>query len=117
MLASMKAKPENMLLAAQKGLHQRHGSGRLSDEKRAFRSAARTKFPASWWRTASRTTPSCEQLPLETYKTYSDVFEDDLYTEISLKACVARRISAGGTGPASVQAQLDSVAAFLAAHQ
>ena len=58
-----------------------------------------------------------EQLPLETYKTYSDVFEDDLYTEISLKTCVARRISAGGTGPASVQAQLDSVAAFLAAHQ
>lgn len=45
------------------------------------------------------------------------VFEDDLYTEISLKTCVARRISAGGTGPASVQAQLDSVAAFLAAHQ
>ena len=36
-----------------------------------------------------------EQLPLETYKTYSDVFEDDLYTEISLKTCVARRRSQG----------------------
>ena len=58
-----------------------------------------------------------EKLPLETYKTYSDVFTDDLYEEISLRTCVARRISAGGTGPASVQAQLDSVAAFLAAHQ
>ena len=57
-----------------------------------------------------------EQLPMETYKAYSEVFADDLYEEISLKTCVARRISSGGTGPASVQAQLDSVAAFLAAH-
>ena len=57
-----------------------------------------------------------EQLPMETYKAYSEVFADDLYEEISLRTCVARRISAGGTGPASVQAQLDSVAAFLAAH-
>ena len=53
---------------------------------------------------------------METYKAYSEVLADDLDEEISLKTCVARRISSGGTGPASVQAQLDSVAAFLAAH-
>ena len=59
-----------------------------------------------------------EKLPLETYKTYSDVFTDDLYEEISLRACAWRgAFPPEAPAPASVQAQLDSVAAFLAAHQ
>ena len=57
-----------------------------------------------------------EHLPLDVYQSYSDVFADDLYEEISLKTCVSRRISAGGTGPVSVQAQLELVEDFLATH-
>ncbi len=116
MLASMKAKPENMLLAAQKGfINATDLADYLTKKGVPFRSAYKISGQLVAYCIAHDTV--LEQLPLETYKTYSDVFEDDLYTEISLKTCVARRISAGGTGPASVQAQLDSVAAFLAAHQ
>ena len=116
MLASMKAKPENMLLAAQKGfINATDLADYLTKKGVPFRSAYKISGQLVAYCIAHDTV--LEQLPLETYKTYSDVFEDDLYIEISLKTCVARRISAGGTGPASVQAQLDSVAAFLAAHQ
>lgn len=116
MLATMKAKPENMLLAAQKGfINATDLADYLTKKGIPFRSAYKISGQLVAYCIAHDTV--LEQLPLETYKTYSDVFEDDLYTEISLKTCVARRISAGGTGPASVQAQLDSVAAFLAAHQ
>lgn len=116
MLATMKAKPENMLLAAQKGfINATDLADYLTKKGVPFRSAYKISGQLVAYCIAHDTV--LEQLPLETYKTYSDVFEDDLYTEISLKTCVARRISAGGTGPASVQAQLDSVAAFLAAHQ
>ena len=115
-LATMKAKPENMLLAAQKGfINATDLADYLTKKGVPFRSAYKISGQLVAYCIAHDTV--LEQLPLETYKTYSDVFEDDLYTEISLKTCVARRISAGGTGPASVQAQLDSVAAFLAAHQ
>ncbi|MGN1094913.1 MAG: argininosuccinate lyase [Eubacteriales bacterium] len=48
-----------------------------------------------------------ETLSLEEYKEFSDVFEEDLYEAIDLSACVEKRISLGGTSPASVQMQVD----------
>ena len=47
-----------------------------------------------------------ETLPLETYRTYSELFDEDLYGEISLETCVAKRISEGGTSVESVKAQI-----------
>ena len=116
MLSSLRAKPEAMLLAAQKGfINATDLADYLTKKGVPFRSAYKISGQLVAYCIAHDTV--LEKLPLETYKTYSDVFTDDLYEEISLRTCVARRISAGGTGPASVQAQLDSVAAFLAAHQ
>ena len=43
----------------------------------------------------------------------SELFSDDLYEEISLKTCVAKRISAGATGYASVETQLEALASYL----
>ena len=115
MLSSLRAKPEVMLLAAQKGfINATDLADYLTKKGVPFRSAYKISGQLVAYCIAHDTV--LEKLPLETYKTYSDVFTDDLYEEISLKTCVARRISSGGTGPASVQAQLDSVAAFLAAH-
>ncbi len=48
-----------------------------------------------------------ETLPLEEYKKLSEVFESDLYEAIDLSACVEKRISLGGTSPASVSMQVD----------
>jgi len=50
-----------------------------------------------------------ETLPLETYRTFSDLFDEDLYAEISLETCVAKRISEGGTSVESVKAQIEYV--------
>ena len=50
-----------------------------------------------------------DEMPLEDYKAYSDVFAEDLYDEISLETCVAKRISAGSTGYDSVNYQISYV--------
>ena len=48
-----------------------------------------------------------EDLTLEEFRAYSPVFESDLYDDISLEKCVARRTSAGGASPAGLEAQLE----------
>ena len=50
-----------------------------------------------------------ERLPLEEYRQFSDLFEEDLYEAIDLRHAVNTRISKGGTGIASVEAQIDWV--------
>ena len=47
-----------------------------------------------------------ETLPLESYRQFSDLFENDLYQDIDLNTCVEKRISQGGTSQASVDAQI-----------
>ena len=43
--------------------------------------------------------------PLSEYQKHSELFEEDLYNEISLETCVEKRNSLGGASPASVRAQ------------
>lgn len=50
-----------------------------------------------------------EELPLEKYKEYSELFDKDLYAEIDLVTCVEKRISEGGTSVASVEVQIKYV--------
>jgi argininosuccinate lyase len=47
-----------------------------------------------------------DSLSLEEYRAHSDIFEEDLYNEISLETCVEKRISAGGTSVSSVEGQI-----------
>ena len=54
-----------------------------------------------------------EDLPLEEYQKFSDLFESDLYQEIDLLNCVQKRISKGGTCVASVEQQLQYVKSRL----
>lgn len=54
-----------------------------------------------------------ETLTLEEFQTYSPVFEADVFDAISLDTCVAGRVSQGGPGLASVEAQLAALDAFL----
>ncbi len=50
-----------------------------------------------------------ETLPLERYRQYSDLFEEDLFTEIGLETCMQRRTSLGGTAPESVLSQANEL--------
>ena len=56
-----------------------------------------------------------DTLPLEEYQTFSDLFEEDLYEAVKLSTCVSKRISSGGTGRASVLAQIEDLKGFLKA--
>lgn len=55
-----------------------------------------------------------ETLGLDEYKSFSPLFEEDVYGEISLETCVAKRISQGGTSVASVEEQIRAVRKALA---
>ena len=50
-----------------------------------------------------------DDYPLTEYQKHSELFLDDLYTEISLETCVEKRNSAGGASPKSVRAQIQSI--------
>ena len=54
-----------------------------------------------------------DEMPLDDYKQKSDLFESDLYEEISLETCVGKRISKGSTGYASVEEQIAYVGGKL----
>ena len=44
--------------------------------------------------------------PISEYKKYSELFDEDLYKEISLETCVEKRNSVGGASPKSVREQI-----------
>ena len=50
-----------------------------------------------------------DTLPLDAYRAYSELFEEDLYGEISLETCIRKRISRGSTGYESVMEQIKFV--------
>ena len=54
-----------------------------------------------------------EELPLDVYKSFHELFDADLYDEISLETCVAKRISEGGTSVGSVEKQIAYVKSQL----
>lgn len=56
-----------------------------------------------------------EELPLDALRGVSDKIGDDVYAVLDYEAAVRRRLSAGSTGPASVEAQLKKLRAWLEA--
>ena len=105
MLATMTAKPENMKKAAQGGfINATDLADYLVKKGLPFRSA---------YKISGQIVAKCiaegkvlETMTLEEYKSFSDLFENDLYHDIDLNTCVEKRISEGGTSAASVDAQI-----------
>lgn len=58
-----------------------------------------------------------EELPIEEYKQFSPLIEEDVHKRLSLKTCVERRNSAGGTSPASVRKQIAYIRCLLQQEQ
>jgi len=54
-----------------------------------------------------------EQLSLEEYRKFSEVFGEDLFDAISLETCVETRISQGGTGRSSCLEQIAYIRDFV----
>ena len=105
MIKTMRLLPDNMYKAAEEGfINATDLADYLTKKGMPFRSA---------YKIVGQIVAECiekktvlDKLPLESYKQHSDMFEADLYSEISLKACVEKRISEGGTSVASVEKQL-----------
>ena len=108
MVKSMKANRENMKLAAQKGfINATDLADYLVKKGMPFRSAY--KISGQLVAQCIRENTVLEDLPLYAYKEYSELFDSDLYEEISLETCVNKRISQGGTSVASVEDQINYV--------
>ncbi len=113
MIETMTALKDNMLRAAKKGfINATDLADYLTKKGMPFRTA---------YKTVGTIVGACvegdrvlEDLSLDEYRSYSTLFEADLFDEISLQTCVEKRISAGSTGPGSVAAQIAALKAFLA---
>ena len=111
MIETMTAKSEAMKKAAQRGfINATDLADYLVRKGLPFRSAY--KISGAIVGDCVKSGAVLEELPLETYQQYSDLFDSDVYEAIDLTACVEKRTSAGG--PAKVQEQIDYVTACLA---
>jgi len=105
MLATMKSRPDNMRKAAQGGfINATDLADYLVKKGMPFRSAY--KISGQLVAKCIQEGTVLENLPLDVYKTFSELFEEDLYQDIDLLNCVEKRISRGGTSVASVEQQL-----------
>ena len=108
MIEGFKVNTDNMLAAAKKGfINATDLADYLVKKGMPFRSA---------YKICGQIVAACiasgkvlETLELSEYKKFSDLFEGDLYSEIDLKNCVEKRISAGGTSVSSVESQICAV--------
>jgi len=105
MVSTMTANTKNMKRAAQTGfINATDLADYLVKKGLPFRSAY--KISGQLVALCISRNTVLEELPLETYKTYSPLFEEDLYSDIDLVTCVEKRISQGGTSTASVKEQI-----------
>jgi len=108
MVRTMNAIPENMYAAAGRGfINATDLADYLVKKGMPFRSAY--KIVGTIVGECSKSGTVLDKLPLSEYKKHSELFSEDLYHEISLENCVKTRISQGGTGPDSVDAELKYV--------
>ena len=116
MIDTMSVRSDNMLRAAQEGfINATDLADYLVRKGLPFRSAY--KISGQIVATCIDEGMVLETMPLDVYQGFSDLFEEDLYDSISLKNCVERRISVGGTSVASVENQIEYTRDVLAARQ
>ena len=105
MLQTMAVREDNMKKAAQGGfINATDLADYLVRKGLPFRSAY--KVAGKLVSECIQTGCTLETLPLDTYRQYSTLIEDDVYAAIDLQTCVETRVSEGGTSPKSVEAQL-----------
>ena len=106
MIDTMKVQSDNMLKAAQEGfINATDLADYLTRKGKPFRSAY--KISGNIVSYCLENGCVLESLPLSVYKSFSDLFEEDVFEAINLSNCVKSRISSGGTGPESVQYQIN----------
>ena len=112
MVKTMKAKKENMEKSAKKGfINATDLADYLTKKGVPFRSAY--KLAGSAVAKCISENKVLEDITLAQYKQMSELIEEDIYDEISLKTCVEKRNSLGGTSFSSVINQINEIKAIL----
>ena len=106
MITTMTVIPENMKKAAQKGfINATDLADYLVRKGLPFRDAY--KISGRIVSDCIKTKRVLEDIPLNEYKNYSELFEEDVYADIDLTACVEKRKSEGGPSLESVNKQIE----------
>ncbi len=112
MIRTMKSNKENMYSACKKGfINATDLADYLTKRGLPFRSAYKIVGTIVGYCVKSGKT--LDEIPLDTYKEYSEIFSEDLYSEISLENCIKQRVSRGSTGYDSVGEQIAYVEELL----
>jgi argininosuccinate lyase len=112
MIETMKPIPENMYAASKKGfINATDLADYLTKRGVPFRTAY--KIVGTVVGKCVKEGITLDEVPLEEYKSYSEIFDNDLYDEISLETCIRKRISKGSTGYESVAEQINYVESQL----
>ena len=112
MIKTMKPIKENMYNAACRGfINATDLADYLTKKGMPFRTAY--KIVGTIVGECIKKNTTLDKLSLDEYKAHSEIFEEDLYEEISLETCIKKRISKGSTGYESVKEQLTYVTEFL----
>ena len=112
MVDTMRVLPGNMRKAAQGGfINATDLADYLVKKGMPFRSAY--KISGEIVADCIREGLVLESYPMEKYRGYSELFEEDVYEDINIENCVEKRISKGGTSTASVEEQISWVRAQL----
>ncbi len=108
MIATMKPLPENMYKAAGKGyINATDLADYLTQKGLPFRTAYKIVGQTVGY--CIRQNKTLEELSLEEYRTLYEGYDRGLFDAISLKNCVSRRTSEGGTALPSVEKQIGFV--------
>lgn len=108
MVATMRPQPANMRAAAAKGfINATDVADYLTKKGMPFRSAY--KITGKLVADCIASNKTLEEMSIDEYKAASELFEEDIYEEISLETCVNKRTSLGGTSVESVKAQIEYV--------
>ena len=111
MVATMQVLEDNMRRAASNGfINATDCADYLVKKGMPFRSAY--KITGQLVAECIEKHTTLEELPLGDYREHSELFDEDLYEDIRLETCVQKRISAGGTGIASIEKQIAFARAF-----
>ena len=116
MFATMKVNAAAMRRAAAQGfINATDCADYLVKRGMAFRDAYKVSGKLVAYCIKENTT--LEELPLETFKEFSETFGDDVYDAIDLDNCVNRRTAYGGPSPESVKHQIEIVREFIASNK
>ncbi len=108
MLATMKVNEKNTYRAAQKGfINATDLADYLVKKGMPFRAAY--KIVGTIVADCIEKDLVLDTYPMSAFKQHSELFDDDLYEEISLETCVQKRLSEGGASPKSVRDQIQKI--------